>query len=274
MSKLFKTLAFTLISGAASQHLSAQELFVYTEPASNMPAHSLGLRASNWLMDEGATNRINYHFLPEIMWGVNKHLMLHAEGFISNRNKGLSAEGAAAYAEYRFYSRDKVYRHLRLAAFGRLSFNKADIHQEELETNGHNSGMELGLIATQLLHKQALSATTSYEQVTDNGDGNEFPSGQANKALNYTLSTGRLLLPKSYTGYGQINLNVIVELLGQSLLGNGKSYLDIAPSIQFIFNSQTRVDIGYRHELYSNMERTAPNGLMLRVEHLLFNAMP
>lgn len=248
----------------------AQELFVYTEPASNMPAHTLGLRASNWLMDERGTGRVNYHLIPELMWGVNKNLMIHAEGFISNRNAGLAAEGMGLYAKYRFFSKDTLYRHFRAAAFGRVTTNNAPVHQEEIMTNGHNSGFTLGLIATQLLHKQALSATLSFERAMNNFAGNEFPDMQSRNAVNLALSTGRLCYPNRYQHYGQTNINLMGEVLIQQLLGTNLRYFDFAPSVQFIFNSQTRVDIGYRMELWSNMERTAPSGLLVRVEHLVF----
>ncbi len=252
----------------------AQELFVYTEPASNMPAKTLGLRASNWLMDERETGRLNYHLIPEVMWGVNKHLMLHAEGFISNRQQnGLRVEGAGIYAKYRFFTRDTLYRHFRAAAFGRITTNNAPIHQEELVTNGHNSGFQLGVIATQLLHRQALSATLWYERALDNTGGNEFPASQPRDAVNMALSTGRLFYPKHYTGYGNVNINGMAEVLAQQLLGTSKRYIDLAPSVQFIFNSQTRLDVGYRFELWGNMERTAPNGFLFRVEHVLFNVL-
>jgi len=269
MKRIF--IAAGMLISSACAH--AQELFVYTEPASNMPAHTVGLRASNWLMDERETGRTNYHFIPEIMWGVNKHLMVHAEGFISNRDGGLAAEGMGLYAKYRFYSKDTLYRHFRAAAFGRITTNNAPIHQEEIMTNGHNSGFTLGLIATQLLHRQALSATLSYERAMDNFGGNEYPAAQSRDAMNLALSTGRLFYPKKYTSYGQVNINGMVEVLVQQHLSSDKHYIDIAPAVQFIFNSQTRVDIGYRHELYGNMERTAPNGLLLRVEHVLFSVL-
>ena len=70
-----------------------------------------------------------------------------------------------------------------------------------------------------------------------------------------------------------MNMNLMVEVIGQTLPQNGKRYLDIAPSLQFIFNSQTRVDVAFRKEVYSNMIRTAPNGILFRVEHLLFNVL-
>ncbi|OJW81558.1 MAG: hypothetical protein BGO69_09010 [Bacteroidetes bacterium 46-16] len=255
----------------STNHANGQELFVFTEPASNMPAKSIGIRIGNWIMEDQRNSSINYHLIPELMWGVNRRLMIHVEGFASNRNKSFSAEGGALYVKYRFFSKDRVYRHFRMAALGRIAVNNSDIHQDEIETNGHNSGFEGGIIATQLLHKQAISATISYEQATNNAGGNEFPQLQANKAINYALSTGRLVLPKDYTDYGQMNLNVMVELLGQYLPENRKTYLDATVSMQFIFNSQFRVDVGYKRELYNNMLRTAPNGFLIRIEHLLFN---
>lgn len=274
MSNVFKStmLLFCLLS-ALMPAARAQELFVYTEPASNMPAHTLGLRASNWLMDDREADRLNYHFIPELMWGANKHLMMHVEGFFSNRAGGFAAEGAGLYAKYRFFTKDTLYRHFRMAAFARITTNNAPIHDEEIAINGHNSGYGLGLIATQLLHRQALSASVWMEHALDNYGGNEYPATQSRDALNIALSTGRLFYPRHYTGYGNINVNGMVELIGQQLLGNDKRYIDLAPAMQFIFNSQTRVDIGYRLELWSNMERTAPNGLLLRVEHLLFNVL-
>lgn len=270
MRAAFKCLIIVICLEANRFQASGQELFVYTEPASNMPAKSLGLRVSNWLMDEKA-GPLNYHLIPELMLGINKNLMLHAEGFISNRNRTLKTEGAAFYAKYRFFTTDTINRHFRLAGYGRVSVNNADIHQEEIETNGHNSGYEAGLIATQLLHKQALSASVSFEHAMDNASGNKFPAGQFRNAINYTLSAGRLVLPEKYVSYGQTNMNIMLEALGQSIPGSGKVFIDIAPSVQFIFNSQARVDLGYRKQLYSNMVRSAPDGFLLRFEYLLFN---
>lgn len=249
----------------------AQELFVYSEPASNMPAGSTGLRLTNWMMNETATGRINYHLIPEIMWGVNKELMVHAEGFVSNRGGQLSAEGVGLYAKYRFFSRDHVYRHFRMAAFGRLATNNGDIHQETIQTNGHNTGCQAGLVGTQLLHKLAVSATAYYEYAADNFGNHELPAGASRTAVNYILSAGRLMLPRHYTNYRQTNVNLMVEIIGQSLPDAGKHSLDIAPSMQFIIHSQARLDIGYRHELCSSMLRTAPNGLLVRFEYLLFH---
>jgi hypothetical protein len=261
----------TLFASIIWGNVPAQELFVYTEPSSNMPAKSVGIRLSKWLMDGSGGNKTNYYFFPEVMWGATKRLMIHTEGYFSNSGKSFSAEGVGLYAKYRFYSNDKVYKHFRMAAFGRVTANNSIIQQEALAVNGYNTGYQLGLIGTQLLHKTALSATAYYERALDNAGSHEFPALYSDEAVNYTLSAGRLILPKTYVGYKQTNMNLMMELLGQTLIDNGKHYLDMAPSVQFIFNSQTRVDIGYKYELYSNMQRIATNGFLVRVEHLLYN---
>ncbi|RFM27525.1 hypothetical protein DXN05_15855 [Deminuibacter soli] len=247
-----------------------QELFVYTEPASNMPAHSLGARLTNGFAGNNAAGgSLNYSLIPELMIGVNKNLMVHAEGFFNNNNGAFRAQGAGLYAKYRFFTHDAVYRHFRMAAYGRLSFNNGAVVQETIDTYGQNKGYELGLIATQLLHKQAISASAGYTQVFEPGK-----QGITNdKAINYSLSTGRLILPHNYHDYKQVNFNIMADLLGQHLLNSNKSYLDIAPAVQFIFNSQTRIDLGYRQQLYNNgLLRMNTNGFLLRFEHTFFNA--
>lgn len=251
--------------------VKAQELFVFSEPASNMPAKSLGIRASNWLMYNKSSSSLNYQFLPELMWGVNKNLMLHFDGFFTNQNGNFHAVGAGGYAKYRIYSADAVNRHFRMAAFGRLSLNNSAIFQEEIDLTRNNTGWAMGLVATQLLHKQAISASASFNRAYNNGPDNKFPTDQSDQAFNFSISTGRLIFPKEYTSYKQTNMNLMLELLSQHLFGENENFIDLAPSVQFIFNSQTRLDIGYKFQLYSDMQRVAPNGFMIRIEHLLFN---
>jgi hypothetical protein len=158
-----------------------------------------------------------------------------------------------------------------MAFFGRFSVNNADIHQEEIETMGHNSGYEMGLVATKLVKKIALNASFSFEKAMDNKPNYYFPNSQSNNASNYTFSIGKLVYPKQYSSLKQTNLNVMFEVLGQTLNQNGKSFLDIAPSLQFIILSQARIDLAYRQQLYSSMLRTAPNGIYLKMEYIFFN---
>ncbi len=262
---------FVLIFIVASSNAISQELFVVTEPASNMAKGSVGVRTMNSFMFE-SDGKLNYHLMPEIMWGINRNWMLHAQIFLSNRViGGLKTEGGSLYAKYRFYNVDDLHNHFRLAAYGRFSINNADIHQEEIETMGHNTGYETGLVATQLLNKVAISSSISYERALNNLANNRFPAAQSNNATNYTLSVGRLMYPKKYSSFKQTNINLMVEFLGQILNSNGKSNLDVVPAIQFILFSQARIDLAYRKQLYSNMLRTAPNGFLLKFEYNFFN---
>lgn len=248
----------------------AQELFVFTEPASNMAAKSAGLRLNNYLMKE--KDRYNYHLLPELMFGISKKIMLHAEMFLSNRNDKFVAEGGSLYLKYRFFSVDDVHSHLRLAAFGRYSYNNSDIHQQAIDFYGHNSGYEGGLVATQLINKVAISAGVSYLHATDNGVEKFIYSNKERNAIYYTLSVGKLMLPKEYTSYDQVNVNLMCELLGQTNIGNNKSYLDIAPSLQLIFKSRMRFDLGYRFPVVNDLSRTADRGFVAKLEYNFFNA--
>ena len=250
----------------------AQELFSFTEPASNMAAKSIGIRLNNYLMNNKQTNTINYHLLPEVMIGINKKIMLHAEVFLSNRNKQFLAEGASIYGKYRFLSIDDIHSHFRMATYLRCSFNNSDIHQPAIDFFGHSSGIEVGFIATKLMHKVALSGSVGQLRVFDNGK-EKFGYGNAYRnAISYSLSVGKLLLPKEYINYNQTNLNVMVELLGQTNTGSGHTFLDIAPAAQLIFNSIFRVDVGYRFNCINTLYRTAPEGFLIRLEYNFFNA--
>jgi hypothetical protein len=266
-----KTVLIALLSLLTS-HLYAQELYSLTEPASNIAAGAIGIRLDNSIMNEVNSKKTNYHFIPGVMVGLSKKFMLQGNIFFSNRNELFSYEGASLYGKCRFLSNDVLQKHFRMAAFARLSVNKSDIHQQEINMYGHNTGFEGGIVATQLLKKVALSTSVSFLKATDNGNNNKFIYGtKESKAVNYTFSVGKLILPKEYRSYKQLNLNVMVESLGQVNIGSGKYYIDIAPVVQFIFNSRSKLDIGYKKELTSTMIRTAPNGFFIRLEHNLFN---
>lgn len=257
-----------------SIHASAQELFVVSEPASNVPAGSLAFKLGQSRMKEKFEGGFNYHMMPEITWGISKELMVRASGFISNRsseNRDLKSEGGSIYAKYRFLSTDDLHSHFRMSAFGRYSFNNADIHQEEIETMGHNSGFEAGIVATQLVKKIAISTSISLEKALDNKSDYVFPENQSDIAFNYTLSFGKLMYPRHYSDFKQTNINLIVEFVGQTLNENQKSFLDVVPSIQFIINSQARIDLAYKQQLYSSMLRSAPNGVYLNLQYTFFN---
>jgi hypothetical protein len=254
------------------QPVKAQELFTFTEPASNMATSNMGIRLNNYFMNEAYSSKTDYHLVPEVMVGINKKLMLHGEVFFSNLRSNFSFEGGAVYGKYRFYSMDEVHAHLRMAAFGKLSRNNGIIHQQAIDLNGHNSGYETGVIVTKLLNKFAFSASASFLHATDNSNDHKFFYSNAERnAIGYTFSAGKLLLPKEYTDYKQTNLNAMVEFLGQVNPGSGLGYFDIAPSLQVIINSVARIDIGQRIKLSGKLQRSAPGGTFVRLEYNLFN---
>lgn len=221
-------------------------------------------------MPEVSSDRLMFRLNPEIMWGINKKWMVHLNAFVSNMMQpNLKFEGALFYAKYRFLSIDEVHSHFRMAAYGKASFNDNPIRYDEIDLYGNNTGFSGGLIATQLLHKLALSADLGYTKATDNP--NEEIRVAKSEAIGYVLSAGYLLFPRSYTGYNQTNINLYIEVIGKHNPANAQSYLDFAPSIQFVINSTTRIDVSYRKQLQGSMTRPATEQYLLRLEYNLFN---
>ena len=247
----------------------SQELYVNTEPASNMATGSLGLRIENQgFFKPTYKNRSTF----EAMYGVNRHLMVHSSLYVSDYYfNNQHFEGGSVYAKYRFLSIDTVQKHLRGAFFVKASSINNPLPNQEITLEGDNSGVQSGVVFTQLLHKLALSASASYLRAFDNRGGYALPQSQAKNAAAYTLSAGYLLLPKNYRDYQQVNVNLYVELLGKTNPGKGQSYLDAAPAVQFIFNSVCRLDLSYRTPLYNDMVRNSKNMYLLRLEYNFFN---
>lgn len=263
--------------------LFAQELYVFTEPASNMPTNSIGVRLTNEAMFKP---EFRSRSVAEMMIGVNKNIMLHAQGFLSDMDGKYRLEGASFYAKYRFLSLDGSQSHSRAALYGRISSSKRNVDIEDVNLEGDNSGWQGGVVFTQLLHKLALSATFGYsETIPKSFDGKfeDFPEVWSSytrdrngnrSALNYSLSSGYLVLPVTYKNYNQPNFNLYLEILGKTNPVNGHSYVDFAPAAQLILNSKTRIDLGYRFQAAGNMTgRYLKNMFLARVEFNFFNAL-
>lgn len=255
------------------QSVKAQELFVFTEPASNMATSGAGIRLNNTFMKVTNSARTEYLLMPELMFGVSKKLMLHGAVFFSNGSASrFGFNGGSIYGKYRFYSEDEVHSHSRMAVFGKISANNRIIQQPAIDLNGYNSGYETGLVFTKLLNKIALSTAIVFLHAADNSGHHVFNYGASQRnAIGYSLSAGKLVLPKEYTSYRQVNLNAMVELLGQINAGSRLGYLDAAPSLQLIINSVMRIDLGAKIALISKLQRTAPGGCFVRVEYNFFN---
>jgi hypothetical protein len=256
--------------------LTAQELYVFSEPASNLPAQSISVKYSGKFLKSSHNNRIEQRHMPELMLGLNKEWMLRASTTMSDMySNNLRWESAKLYTKYRFLSVDDVHKHFRMAAFAEASYSRNDMMYDELSLDGDQSGIQGGVILTQLWDKLAVSTTLGYLQVLQNQpplhhpDMEKFPE----QAFNYSLSAGYLLLPRKYTSYKQTNVNLYAELLGQQTLDNRKFYVDFAPAIQFIFNSTAKLNAGYRIQLNSDMNRMAQNRLQLSFEYVFLNAL-
>lgn len=256
-------------------HIKAQELYVFTEPASNMPAHSISTKYSGKFLKGLHSDRIEQRHTAEIMFGLNKKWMLHgAVTFSDMYSSNVRWESVRMYAKYRFLSFDDVHQHFRMAAFFQASHSRNTPYYDELSLEGDQSGIQAGIIATQLVNKFAVSATVSNVQLLQSSRWNkDFPQAYAYQAIDYSLSAGYLLFPRSYTNYKQTNLNLYVELLGQRTYDLDYYYLDIAPAIQLIFNSNAKLNIGYRVMLNSDMHRMSDRSWMISFERTFLNSL-
>ena len=133
---------------------TAQELFPYTEPASNMPAKSMSLKLNAMFGNGVHGDKIDQRYSPEVMFGLSKKWMLHAGLTFSNMYENFFYyESARVYAKYRFLSNDDVHKHFRMAAFATVAYSRNHLQHNELNLMGDHSGVQAGLIATQLWNK-------------------------------------------------------------------------------------------------------------------------
>jgi len=247
---------------------NAQELYPFTEPASNMPANSFALKLGTMYGKGPHSDRILQRYSPEIMFGVNKNLMVHANLTFSDMHESyFYFESARVYAKYRFLSKDDIHKHFRMAAFASAAFSRNHLDHNEINLLGDQSGIQLGVIATQLWNKFALSGSLSGSEVLDEMRWEKiYPQQYAYEALNYSLSAGYLVFPRNYSNYKQTNVNNMNWKYE-------KYYLDLAPSIQFIFNSTAKLNVGYRFQLKSDIYRLMKSSIMVSYEKIFLNAL-
>ena len=172
-----------------------QELYVYTEPASNMPARSLSAKVSSNFIgkNQGSVNRFMQRYTPELMFGINKKWMVHVGGtFADMHTNNFRWESVYLYGKYRFLSFDELHSHFRMAAFADAAYTRSPFHFEEISLQGDKSGVQLGIIATQLWNKLALSGTVSHTQVLDKSRNNKvlYIPSRIYQAMNYSFRQG------------------------------------------------------------------------------------
>jgi hypothetical protein len=250
--------------------IHAQELYVYSEPASNLPARSMSYKLKNQFVKEDKIyGRFAYRYTPQVMAGVTKNFMVRVATSIGNmQTQRLRLESMQLYAKYRILSIDDIHSHFRLAAFGQVAATSVPFHYDEIDLGGDKSGVEAGLVATQLWHKFALSGTLSHIQVLHGSRKNRqvYIPERSYNAMQFSLSAGYLLFPRVYSSYKQTNFNIYTELIAQRSLDNNRYYVDIAPALQLIFASTTKLNLGYRHQIGTNMHRMTNRSWLLSVE--------
>jgi hypothetical protein len=261
-----------------SSILQAQELYVYTDPASNVPANSISAKVTAMLMPaQEPYGRFIQRYTPEFQLGLSKKWMLRTGAtFADMQTPSFKWESAFIYTKFRFLSIDGLHSHFRMAAFADFAYNSSPFHHYEVSLQGDNTGAQVGLIATQLKNKLAVSATVSHTQVFDK-DRNDhtriYLPSRFYQVMNYSLSAGYLLLPREYTDYRQTNVNLYAELLAQQSLERNAFYIDLAPAIQVIFNSNTKLNLGYRFQLDGDMQRGAEYSFLVSFERTFLNAL-
>lgn len=167
--------------------------------------------------------------------------------------------------------------------------------ESEPHLQGDNNGLGFGLISTYLKSRLALSLTLgyvmprpfsqqsvyTYDEFIINPDGTfstqlrtEVENLKLNypNALIYNFSIGYLLYPRKYKSYQTTNINFYIELMGKAFptatfTRNGERmdiqtfalkdnhFLDTYAGFQFIFNSNTRVDISMGFETFGRSFR-------------------
>ena len=269
---------FILIIFFCSYKAKSQELYVFSEPASNMPAKSMSLKLGGMYGRGVHSNRILQRYMPEVMFGLSKNWMIHTSlSFSDMHQPKFIFESARLYAKWRFLSVDEIHKHFRLAAFGAATYSRNHLDHNEINlSGGDQNGIQAGLIATQLWNKLAVSGTASINEVLDKERKKNSSTGQyAFSSINYSLSAGYLVLPIEYTSYKQTNLNIYIEMLGSRNLKRpyDRYYIDLAPAMQLIFNSNGKLNLGYRFQLKGEIYRLMDKSFYISYEHTFLNAL-
>ncbi|HRE38672.1 MAG TPA: hypothetical protein PK092_09510 [Chitinophagaceae bacterium] len=268
---------FILLLLFTAFRMSGQELYVFSEPASNVPAHSLSVKLTNhFVTSDKIYGRFSNRLMPQVYLGVSKKFMVAAGGTFANMHTpNFRYESVNLYAKYRFLSKDELHKHFRMAVFAEASSTRAPFHYDEITLMGDKSGVELGVIATQLWHKLALSGTVAHTQVLHESRTNKvlYIPARNYQSMNYAISAGYLVLPKEYKDYRQTNLNLYAELLAQQTLDRSTYFVDLATAMQLIFNSNAKLNLGYRVQLGGNMQRMTSNSWLISFERTFLGAL-
>jgi hypothetical protein len=261
--------------------LSAQELYVLNDPASNVPSKSLNLKYAGKFVKESYDGHQHWgtrHMLESSI-GLSKSFMIRPSVTFSNMYKiypdrQLNFESMGLYAKWRWLSINDIHKHFRAAFFVKGIYSTNDLLYDELTGEGDQSAIQAGLIFTQLVNKLAVSTTLAWNEVMDGERWIKYagPRNFGYRSFNYALSAGYLLYPQKYSSYDQTNFNVYLEIIGSNGIDRQFNLLDLAPAVQFIFNSSSKLNLGYRFQVLGKTFRMAESGFNVSFEQSFLNA--
>ena len=248
--------------------ISAQELYINSEPASLIPKGTKVVRLTNsniFLDGSNIMRSISNAFIvtPSLSYGLSKKIMLSGSIQFANKpyeqdimpNFGLN--GFKLYSKQRILTTDKQKYHTRLSSFIQYSYHEDKFMKDNLDLGLQDTGFELGLIGTQLINKLAISITSGITRISNIDE--KFTQGSTVKwqktnlnTFKNSISAGYLLFPRKYKSYRQTNFNLYFEYLTNTILNKEfpvryyKFRSTFAPGIQFIILSRSRLDFSYK----------------------------
>jgi len=259
---------FILFFLTYSYKITAQELYINSEPASLIPKGTKVVRLTNsniFLDGYNIMGSIGNAFIvtPSLSYGLSKKIMLSGSIQFANKpyeqdmmpNFGLN--GFKLYSKQRILTTDKQKYHTRLSSFLKYSYHENKFMKDNLDLELQDTGLELGIIGTQLINKLAISITTAITRISNIDE--KFTQGSTVKwqttnlnTFKNSISAGYLLFPRKYNSYKQTNFNLYVEYLTNTILNKefpvryNKFSSTFAPGIQFIILSRSRLDFSYK----------------------------
>ena len=248
--------------------LSAQELYINSEPASLIPKGTkvVRLTSSNIFLDgTNIMGAIGNAFIvtPSLSYGLSKKIMVSGSFQFANKpyeqdmmpNFGFN--GFKLYSKQRILTTDQDKYHTRLSSFIKYSYHENKFMKDNLDLELQDTGFELGLIGTQLIKKLAISITSGFTRISNIDE--KFTQGTTIKwqktnvnTFKNSISAGYLLFPRKYKSYRQTNFNIYLEYITNTIITKdfpsryNKFLSTLAPGIQFILLSRSRLDFSYK----------------------------
>ena len=248
--------------------ISAQELYINSEPASLIPKGTKVVRLTNsniFLDGSNIMGSISNAFIvtPSLSYGLSKKIMVSGSFQFANKpyeqdmmpNFGFN--GFKLYSKQRILTTDKDKYHTRLSSFIKYSYHENKFMKDILDLELQDTGFELGLIGTQLIKKLAISITSGFTRISNIDE--KFTQGTTVKwqktnvnTFKNSISAGYLLFPRKYKSYRQTNFNIYLEYITNTIITKdfpsryNKFTSTLAPGIQFILLSRSRLDFSYK----------------------------